>query len=226
MTPEQRSAIRETAKYLRRVRPIDPDEIHEYVEGRPHPSAIRQVLRESATDLGLVEHEDDTFTPVSEAPVPTDGTPERFPPEYGQLLLDQLVDQYGVDWSTGESGDRLRTVIRQLKTDYFRGRAVTYDAEAALGYAIYHLPDAYAAMRYVVDEVARNGLLGHRLRVLDVGAGVGGPALGLFEFLPDDALVEYHAVEPSAAVDLLETFLETTGRNVHPTIHREAAETH
>jgi hypothetical protein len=53
---------------------------------------------------------------------------------------------------------------------------------------------------------------------------VGGPALGLADYLPDDALVHYHAVEPAAAADVLDAVLEGTGRNVHSTVHRETAE--
>ena len=99
-----------------------------------------------------------------------------------------------------------------------------YDAETALAYAIYHLPDYYAAIQYVLADLAADGLLPRRLRVLDVGAGVGGPALGLADLLPDDALVAYHAVEPSPAADVLDALLDGTGRNFHPTIHRTAIE--
>ena len=76
----------------------------------------------------------------------------------------------------------------------------------------------------MLAALARDGLLSGHLRVLDLGAGVGGPALGLFDFLPEEALVEYHAVEPSAAADVLEDLLDEAPRNVHATIHRETAE--
>ena len=39
-----REAVRANAKYLREVRPIDPEEIHEYVEGTPHPAVVRETL--------------------------------------------------------------------------------------------------------------------------------------------------------------------------------------
>jgi len=94
----------------------------------------------------------------------------------------------------------------------------------AAGYAIYHLPGYYAAVQYALDDLAERGLLGRKLRVLDIGAGVGGPALGLCDYLPDDSLLEYHAIEPSAAADVLEELLAETGRNVHTTIHRTTAE--
>jgi len=224
MTPEQRESVRSNAKYLKRVRPIDPDEIHEYVQGQPHPSAVRQVLRESAIDLSLIERPDGTFTPVEDCPIEPDGDVGAFPESYANLLLDRLVERFGIEWARGESGDRLRTVIRQLKADYFKGNAVSYDEDAAFGYAIYHLPATYASLWYVIDELARANLLPRKIRILDVGAGVGGPALALHDFLSDEALVDYHAVEPSAAADLLESMLGLTGANFHTTIHRTAAE--
>ncbi len=222
---EQREAVRSNAKYLRNVRPIDPDEICEYVEGNPHPAVVRQLLREEAADLGLLERDDGTFVPVEDEPVrPRRDPVERLPAAYEQRLEDLLADRYGPNWFEGASGDLLRSTIRRFKADYLEGRSVEYDDDAAAGYAIYHLPAYYAAVQYALDDLADRGLLGRDLRVLDIGAGVGGPALGLCDYLPDDALVDYHAVEPSAAADVLEDLLAETGRNVHPTIHRTTAE--
>jgi hypothetical protein len=220
-----REAVRSNAKYLREVRPIDPDEIHEYIEGTPHPAVVRQTLREEAFDLGLVERPDGAFVPVDDDPTPhREWRPSALPDRYAAALTDRLVERYGVDWHEGESGDELRAAVRRLKEDYYRGRDVTYDETAALAYAVYHLPDYYAAVGYVLDDLTETGSLPRTLRVCDVGAGVGGPALGLFEYLPDDALVDYHAVEPSAAADVLESFLDETGPNVHATVHRTTAE--
>ncbi|PCR89714.1 small ribosomal subunit Rsm22 family protein [Natrinema ejinorense] len=222
---DQRESIRSNAKYLRHVRPIDPDEICEYVEGSPHPAVVRQHLREDAAALGLIERDDGTFVPVDDEPVsPRRGPVERFPAPYERRLEDVLADRYGPNWEAGASGDLLRSTIRRFKADYLDGHSVEYDADVAAGYAIYHLPGYYAAIQYVLDDLADRGLLGRTLRVLDIGAGVGGPALGLCDYLPDDALLEYHAIEPSAAGDVLEELLAETGRNVHPTIHRTTVE--
>jgi SAM-dependent methyltransferase len=220
-----RDAVRANAKYLRQVRPVDPAEIADYVEGRPHPAVVRRVLREEAYDLGLFERADGTFVPAEESPVAAvDWEPTRLPERYARAVEDLLVDRYGTDWHRGESGDRLREVIRRLKADYYHQNPVAYDEEVALGYAVYHLPDYYAAVGYPLADLVERSLLPRRLRVLDVGAGVGGPALGLFDYLPDDAVVDYHAVEPSAAADVLETLLGETRRNVRSTVHRERVE--
>jgi len=223
--PVDRAAILDSAKYLRDVRPLDPDELREYVADQPHEAVVRQVLREHAADLGLVEREDGTFVPASDEPVHPDfDGVDALPRRYERVVEDLLVEQWGTDWHRGDSGKRLRETIRRFKEQYYRQHAVEYDEEVALGYAIYHLATYYAAIQYALDDLAAGGVLSGDLRVLDVGAGVGGPALGLFDFLPDDALVEYHAVEPSDAADVLDELLDETGRNVHPTIHRETAE--
>ncbi|WP_222919760.1 class I SAM-dependent methyltransferase [Natrinema sp. SYSU A 869] len=222
---DQRESIRSNAKYLRNVRPIDPEEICEYVAGNPHPAVVRQQLREEAADLRLIEQDDGTFVPADDEPVsPRRGPVERFPAEYERRLEDLLVERYGPNWEDGASGDLLRSTVRRFKADYLDGRPVEYNDDVAAGYAIYHLPGYYAAIQYALDDLADRGLLDRTLRVLDLGAGVGGPALGLCDYLPDDALLEYHAVEPSAAADVLKDLLAETGRNTHPTIHRTTAE--
>ncbi|GAB3031023.1 small ribosomal subunit Rsm22 family protein [Natronobiforma cellulositropha] len=222
---DQRETVRSNAKYLRQVRPIDPEEICEYVEGTPHPAVVRQILREEALDLELIERADGTFVPVPDDPVPPLSRPlDRLPRHYEDRLEDLLAERYGPNWHEGASGDLLRSVIRRFKANYLHGEGVEYDDDVASGYAIYHLPGYYAAIQYALSDLAERGLLGRTLRVLDVGAGVGGPALGLCDLLPEDALLEYHAVEPSAAADVLETLLEETDRNVHTTVHRTTAE--
>jgi 2-polyprenyl-3-methyl-5-hydroxy-6-metoxy-1,4-benzoquinol methylase len=223
--PVDRDAILDNAKYLKGVRPLDPGEIREYVDGQPHEGVVRQVLREQAADLGLVEHEDGTFEPASDEPVhPVFDGVDALPDTYERSVEDLLVDHWGSNWHRGDSGNQLRETIRRFKADYYRQHDVEYDYDVALGYAVYHLATYYAAIQYVLEDLARGGDLSGNLRVLDVGAGVGGPALGLFDYLPDDVLVEYHAVEPSDAADVLDELLTETGRNVHPTVHRETAE--
>ena len=229
-----REAVRSNAKYLRQVRPIDPEEICAYIDGQPHPAVVKQTLRQESFDLGLVEREDGTFVPVDSGPVEyNQWTPEAFPEPYSFALEDQLVERYGANWHRGESGRELRASITGLKEDYFAGSEVEYDETAAFGYAIYHLPDYYAAVGYVLGTLSERGLLPRTLRVLDVGAGSGGPALGLHDYLfgdqstefdPEAALVDYHAVEPSASADVLEPMLAETSRNFRPTVHRTTIE--
>ncbi len=223
MNEEGREAILDSAKYLRNVRPIDPEELSDYVEGGAHPAVVRQVLREHVVDLRLREREDGTFVPAPEEPIePAFDGVSAVPDRHLDRLEGLLVERFGPDWAEGEAGDALRGEIRRLKERYYRQHPVEYDHEAALGYALYHLPAYYAAIQYPLDELGSAGLLSSPIRVLDVGAGVGGPALGLLDYL-EGALVEYHAVEPSAAADVLEALLPD-GQRVQTTIHRTTAE--
>jgi SAM-dependent methyltransferase len=207
------------------VRPVDPEEIHEYVSGQPHPAVVRGVLREAAFDLGMRERADGTFVPVEEgtAAVAFRGV-EAFPDEHANRLEDLLSEAYGPDWYEGESGDTLRERVREIKEDYYRNRPVEYDRETAHAYAIYHLPDYYAAVQYPLADLASDGLLPRRLRVLDVGSGVGGPALGIHDLVPAESLVEYHAVEPSAAAEVFERMLDGSRPSFRTLVHRETAE--
>ena len=224
-----RDAVRDSARYLRQVRPLDPDELATYAgDGRgAHPAAVRRVLREEAYELGLHERPDGRFVPVDDEPVPPRGwAPTALPDRHVDALLDALAERLGPDWHRGASGDRLRETITRLKADYLDRAAVSYDEEVALAYACYHLPDSYAALGYVLDVLARENRLPRRLRVLDVGAGVGGPALALTDHLPAERVLAYHAVEPSAAADLLETLLDAAVPRLGPrrTVHRTRAE--
>jgi len=226
MNPETRQQIRENAQYLRSVRPLDPEEIYEYVESQPHPAVVRQVLREEAVSLAIVEREDGTFVPAPAGPlsVSVRGV-ERFPAEYQQRIETLLAEAYGDDWATGDSGDRLRERVREIKERYLRREGVEYDSLSAHGYALYHLPDYYAVTTYVLGQLAADGLLPSQLRVLDVGAGVGGPALALADLAAEaDALLDYHAVEPSAAADVLDSVLDAADGRRDVTVHRETAE--
>ena len=226
MNPETRKQIRENAQYLRSVRPLDPEELYEYVEGQPHPAVVRQVLREEAVDLAIVERDDGTFVPAPEGPLSVSPRAvERFPPEHEHRVEELLVDAYGEDWARGDSGDRLRERVRDIKERYLRRERVEYDELSAHGYAVYHLPDYYAVATHALSGLAADGLLPSRLRVLDVGAGVGGPALALADLAADaGALLDYHAVEPSAAADVLEALLDPAAGSRSVTVHRDTAE--
>ena len=219
------NSIVDTAKYLRNVRPIDPDEIYEYVDGTPHPAVVRETLRQHAFELGVVETEDGRFVPVEEGPIePNFDGVDRFPDVYARRFEELLLERDGRGWPSSDAGTMLRERIDRLKVEYFADESVTYDEETAYAYALYHLPDYYAAIQYVLDELGQAGLLSRTIRILDVGAGAGGPALGIHDYFPDDSLIEYDAVEPSASADILEAMLTETRIGFNATVHRETAE--
>ena len=217
MSEDPTETILDSARYLANIRPIDPEELIDYVASPISPEEVRNVLRDHATEIGLIERSDGIFEAAKDDPVEVefDGV-ARLPHRIDRAIESRLVESSGDQWASGESGHRLRTAIRSFKRRYFAGEAVTYDRITALGYAIYHLPASFASIQYVVDELRVARLLSSSLRVLDVGAGVGGQALGLDAYLPDSTLIEYTAVESSEAmVAILGDMLEETGRNFH-----------
>jgi 2-polyprenyl-3-methyl-5-hydroxy-6-metoxy-1,4-benzoquinol methylase len=217
--------ILSNVRYLQNIRPIDPEEIEEYISGSVGVDLIRSEIRDNAFRLGLVERFDGKFTPVSEDPIgPRVVEVLKIPEKYSARLEDILREKYGKEWQLGESGETIRERIRGIKKDYYEGRGVEYDEENALAYAAYHFPGYYVAIQHILNKISEGGLLKRKLRILDVGAGIGGPALGISDYIPENALVEYNAVEPSQAADILQILMEERGANVHLNIHRETAE--
>ncbi|MFB6254317.1 MAG: methyltransferase domain-containing protein [Halobacteriaceae archaeon] len=225
MSHEIRNSIRDTARYLKHVRPIDPDELQTYVQGHPHPGVIREHLRDMAFDLDLIETDDGSFVPIENTTIETSELSEVSLPEtYTKIIEELLIEEFGSQWDSGETRDDIRTVISRLKDRYYQQHPVEYDYEVALGYTIYHFPVYYAAGQYLMEQLVHEELIDTKIRLLDIGAGVGAPALGFHDYLPDNILVEYHAIEPSSANTILERFLETTNRNFHWEIHETTAE--
>lgn len=217
-------SVVDAAKYLRHIRAIDPAELDEYVPNADQ-AIIRNILRRHAHALSLWERPDGCFEPIDEAPLSAsfDGV-KRFPPAYEQIIETALIETFGEQWYAGVSGDRLRDAIRSFKADYYEERTVTYDETTALGYALYHAPNYFASIQYVLDDLVRHGQVPRRLRILDVGAGVGGPALGMHAYLDDRATVVYDAIEPSEATSLLRTMLSETGPHWQWTVHESTVE--
>lgn len=225
MNEEAQSVVLDSARYLRGVRPIDPEELCDYHSGAT-VDAVRDLLSANALELGLIAREDGSFdAPPVRVEGPSFDAVERLPARIDARLNEILVATFGEGWAIGTSGDRLRSAIREFKRAYFADEPVTYDRLTALGYAIYHLPQAYASVQYVLDDlVADRGVPG-TVRILDVGAGVGGPALGVDAYLPDRVLIDYHAVEPSEpAANLLEELTTETGHNFHCSISQAPIE--
>ncbi len=218
------SEILNTARYIRNIRPVDPDEIANYIEDHPHPAVVRQTIRDHGYELDLRERPDGQFVPLSTEPIdPAFSGVSEFPSTYAALFEEYLVDHYGPEWSAGASGDRLRTLIDDLKAAYFGDEEVAYDPDTAAAYALYHLPDYYASIQYVLDDLARDNHLARKLRVLDVGAGPGGPALGIHDYLPPETLVAYEAIEPSAAAAIFTHIMEATRPSFTTTITQQSA---
>ncbi len=220
------SDVIDAARYLRSVRAIDPAELTEYTAEPVDATMVATILRRHACSLALIERADGTFIPAETTPIEGSLTPlSRLPERIERFLEDRLIARHGTDWATGGVADGLRARIAQLKARYLDGGQIEYDRDDADAYLIYHFPRSFAATWYVLSELLEAGHLSRSLRILDVGAGVGANLAAVDALTPDDAFIEYRAIEPSPLSVHLEAVADQlTGMNTHVTIEREAVE--
>ena len=215
-------AIIDTAKYLRHIRPIDPEEILEYVPNASQ-ARITRVMQDSAAELELIEAADGTFHPPPDEPIQE--IPSgllALPRDLEDTINAILIEELGEKWWSGDSGKHLRSAIRSFKKDYFAQQTVTYDRITAIGYLLYHFPATFASISSLFQYITCSAPIPHAIRILDIGAGVGGQALAIDRLLPDTALIHYDAIERSEhAAGILQELLAHTGRNFHWTISSE-----
>ena len=217
------SQLHDTVRYLRRVRPLDPHELATYVDG--DAASVEAILRRRAVDWGIIEVDTGRYEPAPSGAIPTgEWAPHVLPSEIEEIGSERLRAHGGRSWASGDSGDRLRAAVDALKADYMAGRTVSYTRETLLAYLIYHLPRYYATIGYVLTPLLERGLLQRPLKIADVGAGTGGPMLGIGDILGTESLIEYHAIEPSPAIDMLEQMTAATSPNLHPRLHRSRVE--
>jgi len=215
--------LHDVVRYLRQVRPLDPAEVATYVDS--DAPTVDASLTAHATDWGLIRDDMGCYRPAPTTVVPDTGwAPQTLPASIIEAGSELLEAYGGASWAVGASGDRLREALDALKADYLAGETVHYDRATALAYLIYHLPRYYATMGYVLGPLIEAELLGRPVRIAEVGAGTGGPMLGIGDRLGPQTLIEYHAIEPSPAVEVLEAMCAETGPNLHTHLHRCSVE--
>jgi SAM-dependent methyltransferase len=217
------SQLHDTVRYLQKVRPLDPQELATYVDG--DAATIEAILRTRAVDWGLIQDDRGRYQPAPSGAVPAgEWAPHTLPSEIEEIGSELLSAYGGRSWARGDSGERLRAAVDALKADYMAGRTVSYTQETLLAYLIYHLPRYYATIGYVLTPLLERSLLRRPIRVAEIGAGTGGPMVGIGDRLGPKSLIEYHAVEPSPAIDVLEEMTAATSPNLHPQVHRSRVE--
>jgi SAM-dependent methyltransferase len=106
------------------------------------------------------------------------------------LRLQELVEAYiqkktGKDWDDPVVLDRVRAAIRAQKGEYWdqgRGRLVSYRAGyRVLAYLAYHFPVVFVQVCHLLHDLAGDGLLRDRIRVLDIGSGPGTASLAVID---------------------------------------------
>jgi SAM-dependent methyltransferase len=106
-------------------------------------------------------------------------------------VLEAAIEQYisgktGKDWSDPVILERLRRAIVAQKNDYWKPadkRSLQYTkGYAVLGYLAYHFPVYFMQARYLLAQIARDGLLKREMTILDLGTGPGVIPLAIEDF--------------------------------------------
>jgi hypothetical protein len=105
--------------------------------------------------------------------------------------LETAVEQYiagktGKNWSDPVILERLRHAIVAQKDDYWKPtnkRSLQYTkGYSVFGYLAYHFPVYFMQTRYMLAELAREGLLKREMTILDLGTGPGVIPLAVADF--------------------------------------------
>jgi hypothetical protein len=106
-------------------------------------------------------------------------------------VLETAIEQYitrktGKEWSNPVVLERLRRAIVAQKDDYWKPtdkRSLQYTkGYSVLGYLAYHFPVYFMQARYLLAQLARDGLLKQQMTILDLGTGPGVIPLAIEDF--------------------------------------------
>ena len=164
---------------------------------RVNPRELRRTLEPHLGFLGLrgEEREDDLLLsrlPPARPVLPSPDTLEADRVFLGHPViprrLQELIEAYtgkktGKSWDDPVVLDRIRAAIRAQKGEYWdqgRGRPISYRAGyRVLAYLAYQFPVVFVQSLHLLHDMAGDGLLKERMRVLDIGSGPGTVPLAL-----------------------------------------------
>lgn len=101
-----------------------------------------------------------------------------------RLIEDYIGKKTGKPWDDAVVLDRLRNAIMAQKSRYWKEQSVSYKkGYHVLGYLGYHAPVYLVQFEHILWQLAEDGLLKNRMRVLDVGSGPGMVPLAIVDLL-------------------------------------------
>jgi SAM-dependent methyltransferase len=188
-------------KYVCRMKPeFMLSEIRDYVKGDLTVSQIFDVVSPMAFELGLRLEPVDGDYRVSRLapPVPVVLSEEGRKAQEAFLgsphlpeKLEALIEQYigkktGKPWDDPAVLEKTRKAIVAQKAGYWKEgpmRKISYEkGYDILGYLAYQFPVYFAQTGHILYELALDGLLKNRMKILDVGTGPGTVPLAIAEF--------------------------------------------
>ncbi|MBP1908423.1 small ribosomal subunit Rsm22 family protein [Methanolobus bombayensis] len=120
--------------------------------------------------------------------------------------LERLIEKYiekktSKEWDDPQILEKIRKAIRVQKNSYWKegsGRKISYEkGYSILGYLAYQFPVYFVQFQYLFYEMAKDGLLKTRIKILDVGSGPGTIPLAIIDIYNrlEDYRAEIHSVE-------------------------------
>jgi SAM-dependent methyltransferase len=188
-------------KYVSRMKPeFKLSEIKDYVKGELTVARLYDIIMPKAFDLGLrLEPLDGDYKVVRMAPAGSLALSREGRKAQEAFLssphvpekLEKLIERY-VEKKTGKPGDdpavleKLRKAIAAQKAGYWKEgpkRKISYEkGYDILGYLAYQFPVYFVQSEHIIYELALDGLLKDRMKVLDAGTGPGTVPLAMADF--------------------------------------------
>ena len=192
--------ITSAVKYVSRMKPeFMLSEIRDYVKGDVSLADIYRTIQPLAYDMGirlepaggdyrarrlpaaksLILNESERK--AQEEFLASPGVPDR---------LEKLIEKYvgkktGKSWSDPAVIGKLRNAITGQKAEYWKEgskRRITYETGySILGYLAYQFPVYFIQSEHILFELAVDGLLKDRMKMLDAGTGPGTVPLALID---------------------------------------------
>ncbi|WP_340818306.1 small ribosomal subunit Rsm22 family protein [Methanolobus sp. WCC4] len=120
--------------------------------------------------------------------------------------MERLIEQY-IEKKTSKKWDdpfvleKIRKAIRNQKNSYWKegkARNISYGkGYDVLGYLAYQFPVYFVQFQYLLYDMAKEGLLRDRMKILDIGSGPGTIPLSIIDLYNrlDDHKAEIHSIE-------------------------------
>jgi len=188
-------------KYVSRMKPeFMLSEIRDYIKGELTVAQLYDIIRPMAFDLGLrLEPAAGDYKVIRLAPARPMALNEEGRKAQEAFLsspklpekLEKLIERYiekktGKPWNDPAVLDRIRKAIVAQKAGYWKEgpkRKISYEkGYDILGYLAYQFPVYFVQSEHILYELAMDGLLKDRMKVLDAGTGPGTVPLAMADF--------------------------------------------
>lgn len=196
-----RKEVISAVKYVSGMKPeFMLSEIRDYVKGEVTVAQLYHIVEPLAFDLGLrLEPVDGDYRVVrmAQARLLELNDEERkaqdaflsYPhvPEKLEKLIEEYVEKKtGKVWGDTAVLEKIRKAIVAQKAGYWKEgpkRKISYEkGYSVLGYLAYQFPIYFVQSEHIIYELALDGLLKERMKVLDAGTGPGTVPLAIADF--------------------------------------------